>query len=320
MPSPLSTTQSRRAFMRRALVGAAALSFLGKSAAESDTPIVRWTMPNVNSGKGQADSHILLMPDGAIVAVDFGFGGDSKHNPIEWLEQQNIRHLDALVISHYHRDHYGGITSLLDREITIGVLIHNPPTRPQCERESPWGCTWREISDLWSRLDGAGVVKRIPSAGDVIYRSRNAEVDTFIEVISAFDGLQTPVGPTDLNDMSIVCRLVHGSQTALFTGDLNAAVGAYLAAHPAAIAADILKVPHHGTEGTVPDAFFDQVNSRVALVSSPAELWASARSARVRQYFARRQIPVYVSGVHGQIQVVIDPSGFSISPEFSIKA
>jgi beta-lactamase superfamily II metal-dependent hydrolase len=92
-------------------------------------------------------------------------------------------------------------------------------------------------------------------------------------------------------------------------------LGAWLATSSFDLQADILKAPHHGTEGCAPDTFFDRVKSSAVLVPSPAGLWASARSMRIRNYFADRKIPAYVNGIHGNVLVTFRSDGYSIETE-----
>jgi beta-lactamase superfamily II metal-dependent hydrolase len=94
---------------------------------------------------------------------------------------------------------------------------------------------------------------------------------------------------------------------------LNSSLGTWLATSGFDLAADLLKLPHHGTEGCAPDIFFDRVNAKVALVPSPAALWASARSHRIQQYFAMRNVPTYVSGIDGHVTVTMKAAGYSIT-------
>jgi competence protein ComEC len=101
----------------------------------------------------------------------------------------------------------------------------------------------------------------------------------------------------------------------LFTGDLNLSLGAYLATSDFDLRADILKVPHHGTEGVAPNEFFSRVGAKVALVPSPHALWLSLRSKRVRDFFETAKVPVYVSGIHGNVTVRFHADGFQIDAE-----
>jgi competence protein ComEC len=124
-----------------------------------------------------------------------------------------------------------------------------------------------------------------------------------VEILYAFDGVNTPVGGTDINDLSLVMMLKQNKKKILFTGDLNNAIGQYLAKNAHNLEADILKVPHHGTEGVVPNSFFEVVNAKFALVPAPTHLWCQERSARIRNWFNNNGVPVYVNGWHGNVQV-----------------
>ena len=79
--------------------------------------------------------------------------------------------------------------------------------------------------------------------------------------------------------------------------------------------ADLLKMPHHGTEGLAPNEFFAKVDPKVAMVTSPKELWFSLRSKRAREWCAERKIPAYVNGLCGTVEVEMNDSGYVIKPE-----
>jgi beta-lactamase superfamily II metal-dependent hydrolase len=137
------------------------------------------------------------------------------------------------------------------------------------------------------------------TAGDSLFE----EGPVHLKALYAFDGVNTPVGPTDINDTSVIARLEAGSTRVLFTGDLNDRIGRYLAGNSGELRADILKVPHHGTEGVAPNVFFDRVSPLLAVVPSPLALWRSERSSRIREYFKKLKIPTLISGREGAVTV-----------------
>lgn len=77
----------------------------------------------------------------------------------------------------------------------------------------------------------------------------------------------------DVNDMLLIIKLCHKDITFLFTGDLNEDVGSYLAENFDDLAADVLKIPHHGIEPVAPEMFFEKVAPRWILVSTPKRFW-----------------------------------------------
>ncbi|MDO9543021.1 MAG: hypothetical protein Q7J98_11965, partial [Kiritimatiellia bacterium] len=138
-----------------------------------------------------------------------------------------------------------------------------------------------------------------------------------MRVICAFDGINTPMGRTDINDTSAVIMLTHKNIKILFAADLNRAIGNYLTTNcpPGVLHADILKFPHHGTESFPNDGFFAAVNAKTVIVPAPKELWLCERSARARQL--TKDCRVYVNGIEGDITVVSDGSTFRIHSQQS---
>jgi competence protein ComEC len=109
--------------------------------------------------------------------------------------------------------------------------------------------------------------------------------------------------------------LHHNQYKFLFTGDLNHKIGSYLAKSATEISADILKVPHHGTETVAPNNFFQKVSPKYGLVPAPEYLWLSDRSKRVRNWFLQNNIPVYVSGISGDVRVAVNGNTLTINAE-----
>jgi beta-lactamase superfamily II metal-dependent hydrolase len=96
-------------------------------------------------------------------------------------------------------------------------------------------------------------------------------------------------------------------------------MGSFLARSDFDLRADLLKVPHHGTEGCAPNEFFARVNPKAALVPSPKALWLSLRSKRIRDYFSAHSIPTYVSGIDGDVTVTMTAQGYSIETEHPVR-
>lgn len=283
----------------------------------SNTPrrqgLTRWTMLNVTSRQDVADCHLIRLPNGANVLIDAGKLGDSPGAVLRKLIRKKIRSLDLVIISHFHIDHYGGLEELVDAGIKIKRVAVNVPDRAAADPEKPWGCDLDHVAYVLEKLRAHQIPYFTPRIGERLLEVKTPKgIVAALDVVCLYDGLNTPIGRTDVNDTSIIVRLSHGSTRALFTGDLNHALGAYLATSNFDLQADLLKVPHHGTEGTPPDEFYDRVGASAALVPSPRKLWASARSMRTRNYFFERNIPTYVSGLNGDVTVTLTGEGYRV--------
>lgn len=278
-------------------------------------PITRWTMVNVSPNGQQADCHVIEFPDGEVAMIDVADAADAGGAALGYLRAHHIDAIDLVVISHFHRDHYGRLRDVIDAGIKVRRVAYNMPAAGAtlADAEAPWGFVRAEAESLLQYLSEKNIPTYTPRPGERLIDVPFTDgTSARLEAVCLFDGANTPVGLTDTNDTSILVRLVHGTTRALFTGDLNSSVGTWLANSGYDLRADILKVPHHGTEGCAPDAFFDRVGPKVALVPSPAGLWASPRSGRIHDYFASRNIPVYVSGLNGDVTVTMDSTGFSV--------
>jgi competence protein ComEC len=301
--------------IRRSLsfVGLLGLAAAGLPAAELPTV---WTMLNVTPAEGQADCHLLRLPDGRQVLVDPADAWDAPGAALAGLKQLGVTHLDLVVISHFHKDHYGRLLDLLRAGIVVERIALNVPDKSVADREIPWGCDWDDVQAVLAELRARHVTFFTPKAGDRLIEAKGADgIVAGLDVVCCYDGVNTPAGVTDVNDTSIVLRFFHGPTRVLFTGDLNRGLGGYLAGSTVDLRADLLKVPHHGTEMTVGDEFFDRVGARAAFVPSPKALWESPRSLRIRNYFADRKIPAFVSGLRGRVTVTITSTGYVVETE-----
>lgn len=120
-----------------------------------------WTMIDVCSNERnlQADAHLLEFPDGRRWLVDAG-------NPAgtlgPFLKGKGVDRLDAVLLTHAHRDHYAGLEPLLQAGLRVGKVYMNAfPAREPCDAEIPWGCPgmngppcrsgWPASAPPWSR-------------------------------------------------------------------------------------------------------------------------------------------------------------------------
>lgn len=278
-------------------------------------PVV-WHMVNVNDEVPQGDAHLLLTSRGDAILIDVGGYESAKRKLVPYLRALGIQSIDHVFVTHPHKDHYGGLMALMEGGIRFKNVYFKLPDKPTCDGEIPWGCDYQDVLDVQKHIKASGA--RLSSIGekyrvDLGFRSH-------LTVIYSFDNTNSPVGPIDINDMSLIIRFQHRNSSVLFTGDLNALVGGYLAQVKEDLHATILKVPHHGTEGVAPNAFFEKVNPEMAMVPAPLWLWCSARSERIRHWHGDRHIPTYVNGIHGHVVTTFGDDGAVVAAEHGEKS
>jgi len=273
-----------------------------------------WSMIHVSGDWQSGDAHLLELPSGHVVLIDTGFEKYARTDLLPYLDERGIERIDELIITHAHRNHYGSIPSLIDHLESIGRVTFNLPARERCDAET-WrtGCDYAHVELARKVIRDAGIELRSMDGGDVLYT--DPERGITLEVVYVHDGVSGPVGGTSINGTSAVLRLDYGTTSVLFTGDIGREVGEHLRSGAFPIEADIVTAPHHGVESAASNDFLARVNPDVMMVSNSARQWFTERGDRYREFAAQRRLPVFVTGVHGDVTVAIRGSRYSISSQ-----
>jgi competence protein ComEC len=119
---------------------------------------------------------------------------------------------------------------------------------------------------------------------------------------------------TDPNLASAVVRVRYGRVRVLLTGDAEAPEEAWLLARGSgALAADVLKVAHHGSATSTTEDFLDAVRPSLALISAGRHNRYNHPSPRVLAALAARGIRVVRTDRDGTVVVRTDRDGQSIA-------
>lgn len=273
---------------------------------------VSWDMVHVSGDRQSGDAHLLRFPDGHVVLIDTGFRNYAEADLLPFLADHEIDHIDQLIVTHAHRNHYGGVVSVIHAMSQVGGVYFNVPDRAACDAEK-WatGCDYQHVTDTREAIRSLDVPVNEIHAGQTLYQNDSRSIS--LRVLYVFDGANSPVGRTDINDSSAILRLDIGEQSVLFTGDLNQRVGRYLSRQGEQLQATIMTAPHHGVDSAAPNEFFDRVEPRMVMVSVSAPVWQGGRGERMRQYLSGHDIPYYVSGLHGNVNVRFDGRGYQVS-------
>ena len=138
-------------------------------------------------------------------------------------------------------------------------------------------------------------------------------------VFTLGDAAVTILGPVqdaeDRNNMSIVCRVDFGRRRFLFMGDAEKEEEASLLAAGADLAADVIKIGHHGSRTSSTADLLDAVNPRYALITCGADNSYNHPHQVTLDALAKRRIASYRSDLCGTIVVRCDGDAIAFETE-----
>jgi len=120
---------------------------------------------------------------------------------------------------------------------------------------------------------------------------------------------------SDVNNNSIVLRLVYGRISFLLPGDVEEAAEAVLLSHPDDLGSTVLKVPHHGSDTSLNLRFLEAVHPQLAIIQVGADNKfgqpAPATLARLAEY----GIKVLRTDQNGPVEVISDGERYWLKTE-----
>lgn len=191
---------------------------------------------------GQADA-ILLECEEEYLLIDGGNREDSQFL-VTYLQNQGVEELEAVICTHPHEDHVGGLPGVLAVFPTQAVYA---PTNTYASKV---------YDDFLFYTDQQGLTVTIPAPGDTLELG---------------DAALTVLGPLasypETNDTSLVIRADFGDTAFLFTGDMEKEAETDLLEAGASLEADVLKVGHHGSDTSTGYRFLKEVSPDYAVIS-----------------------------------------------------
>lgn len=207
---------------------------------------------------GQGDSALVHAPGGRTLLIDGGGRGSGYSGGSDVGERvivpgmllRGVTRLDGIVVTHGDDDHVNGLDTVVN-EVPVGMILD--PLLPHSAAP-------------YERLRALVQEHGIP-----VVRARVGQRFDFGRGIGAavlHPGLVPVCGTAaDLNNNSVVLRLVYGGVSVLFAGDLETEGERQLLARHLPVRSTVLKVPHHGGASEATPEFVRAVRPELAVIS-----------------------------------------------------
>jgi competence protein ComEC len=242
---------------------------------------------------GQGDAILIKTPFGQKILID---GGPSKTGVLRELAK-NLpvlnRDIDLVILTHPHEDHLAGLLGVLERYQVKNIIYGS-------------GSSTSALGEAWlkaSQEEGA-VLKKIGEEERIILGD-----GCYLEIVNPSLFCKTK----DLNNYSLVSRLDCGGRW-LFTGDIGSAAEKGLLTSGFDLAADVLKVAHHGSAAGNTEAFLRAVDPRTVVISAGVANSYGLPSPEILRRLKNFGANIIRTDQVGTIKMEFNRSGLSLRP------
>ena len=228
----------------------------------------------LNVGQGQC---ILLQSEGKTYLVDCGGSYDDGAADLaaETLHSQGIYRLDGIILTHFDRDHSGGIPYLLTRVSCDSLFV------PDAEDEED------VLSGIVPMLKG----NLIRISQDLCVSYGQTEITIFGPVVMNSD-----------NDSSLAVLFRKENCDILITGD-RSATGEWILTQTSDLPeVDVLVAGHHGSKTSTSTEFLEVVRPKITVISVGRNAYGLP-AGEVLNRLEECGSLVYRTDVHGNIRI-----------------
>lgn len=194
---------------------------------------------------GQGDATLFLSGEQAVL-IDASTS-DAGDTIVDYLDELGVDRLDAVIATHPHADHIGGMRQVLQSVPTGTIYLSNGVANTK---------TYEKLLD---EIETQDIPVVVPEIGDVLALDSGATF-TFLspDPDEDFD---------DLNNYSLVCLFAAGDTRVLMMGDAEAEIETALLDAGADVRCDVIKLGHHGSSTSSTPAFLEAASPETAIIS-----------------------------------------------------
>ena len=253
---------------------------------------------------GQGDCIYIRSPDGKHILVDGG-GMPTEMTDydigaqvvVPFLLKNGVKKLDAVVMSHAHDDHMGGLLSVIE-DLEVGTFMEYPPREQSIQYQ-----------DLRNLVDNKGIERLVAENGQTYKIGK----DMFLDILY-------PVTDTEIlnrlykqneNNLSLVIRVRCQDTSILLTGDIEGDVESYLT-NVWKQNVSLLKVAHHGSRTSSTEEWIDVLGPDIAVIQCGKNNFGHP-DPTVVQRFEERGVQVFRNDKDGAVTLRYNEGKWYIS-------
>lgn len=180
---------------------------------------------------GQGDCCLVITPTGKTMLVDGG-GSENIENYdvgesvlVPYLLDKKIKTIDYMLVSHFHADHSNGLLAVLDK-LKVKTVIFAKQEKACKEYEN--------------------FIKKVKQNNSKVIIAKDGQ-SVMLDNSTKLEILQAGIKSDNLNNTSVVAKLVYGNFSMLFTGDAEVEEEQVVLKNVTyeKLKANVLKLGHH---------------------------------------------------------------------------
>lgn len=198
---------------------------------------------------GQGDATLFLSGEQAVL-IDAG-PTSRADDVIAYLHEQDVTSLRAVIATHPHEDHIGGMAKVLASFDVEEVVMPSATATTNC------------YNNMMSIIESKNITVSLPEVNHGIILDTGA----YFQFLSPAEDAEYD----DLNNYSIVCMFEAGRSKVLMMGDAEAEIEQSLLQSTAVLTCDVIKVGHHGSSTSSTPDFLKRTHAETAIISCGAD-------------------------------------------------
>lgn len=203
---------------------------------------------------GQGNAVVIELAGGFTAVVDGGGSYSPQYNAGErviapFLWSRRISHLDAVIITHPDADHFNGLDFIIKR------------FRPETIWINGGNAANNSYTTLLDMAVDQGATIHVPHSDETLFGNSQSRFYNVADIhLDGKNGSE--------NDRSLAMRLASQGKNFLFTGDIVEYAEQKIVEGQKEIHADVLLLPHHGSNSSTSPLFLSAVAPEFAVISA----------------------------------------------------
>lgn len=237
---------------------------------------------------GQGDGIVMATPHNKLILIDGGNFGKGK-TVQKYIKYKGTKTVAAVILSHSHADHIGGIIELLDTDIKIQNIFVSRSDQSLLMNDLIKKCLDKKVN-----LYKVGYLDQFNVDGvTVTYLSPKDEITD-----------------TDANNNSLGCMIQYKKFSALFTGDMDEAEERQMSQTLKPIT--VLKVSHHGSNTATAEETLLKIKPHYAIISCGINNRYNHPHQNTLNTLERYPIDILRTDTQGAVEVNTDGQNVSV--------